>query len=99
MSEVKPKRSAEDQAAMDYVYAIRRRDFKAADKLIPKMKFSACSLMSGKKLFGADFIRKYGYNTEEADKKYGPDWLDRDDGPPALPSFRNRKTEPHDGGR
>ena len=88
MSEVEPKRSEEDQAFMDYVYAIRRRDFEAADKLIPKMKFPACHLMAGKKLFGAEFIRKYGYNTEEADKKYGPDWLDRDDGPPALPSFR-----------
>ena len=98
MSEVEPKRSEEDQAFMDYVYAIRRRDFEAADKLIPKMKFPACHLMAGKKLFGAEFIRKYGYNTEEADKKYGPDWLDRDDGPPALPSFRVRKTEPHDGG-
>ena len=88
MSEVEPKRSEEDQAFMDYVYAIRRRDFEAADKLIPKMKFPACHLMAGKKLFGAEFIRKYGYNTEEADKKYGPGWLDRDDGPPALPSFR-----------
>ncbi len=85
MSEVEPKRSEEDQAVMDYVYAIRRRDLEEADKLVRKIKFPACCLMAGKKLFGADFMRENGYDTEEADKRFGPDWLDRDDGPPFFP--------------
>ena len=34
-----------------------------------------------KKTFGADHVRKHGYNTEKADKVYGPGWLDHDDGP------------------
>ena len=34
-------------------------------------------LMVGKKVFGAEFIRKMGYRTDNADREYGNDWLDK----------------------
>ena len=55
-----------------------------AKPFIRKIKFPACSLMATKKLFGADYIRKEGLNTEEADAKYGPGWLDEDHGEPEI---------------
>ena len=45
---------------------------------------SAEGLMGLKKLFGADYIRREGLITENADKKFGSDWLDKDHGPPTL---------------
>ena len=80
MSEAKPTWTEEErQASRDYVDAVARRDFESAAQIVRKMKFPACHLMAGKKLFGADFIRERGYNTELADAEYGPDWLDRED--------------------
>ena len=87
MSEATQKLTEEQQLTDDFLVAVRQRDFEEIDRLMRKMKFPACCLMSGKKLFGAGFIRENGYNTEEADKKYGPGWLDRDDGPPMFPHW------------
>jgi hypothetical protein len=36
----------------------------------------AYSLMGMKIILGADFIRKWGFRTEEAEAEYGKDWLD-----------------------
>ena len=36
----------------------------------------AYSLKSLKRWRGADFIRKLGFDTREADEAYGPDWLE-----------------------
>ena len=71
----------EDQMDLlaEFIDAVGRDDDKRADELRPKIKFAACSLMATKKLFGADYIRRRGYNTEKADAKYGPGWLDRED--------------------
>ena len=71
----------EDQMDLiaEMIDALGRKDRKKAAELRPKIKFTAESLMAGKKLFGADFIRKRGYNTENADAKYGPGWLDSED--------------------
>ena len=70
-----------------WVAALNRGNRVEADRLHRKLKMSAEGLMAGKKLFGADYIRQEGYNTENADKKYGSDWLDKDDGPPILTRF------------
>ena len=67
--------------AREYMDALRRKDRKAADRILPRVKFEACSLKATKRLFGADYIRRRGYNTEKADREFGPDWLDHDDGP------------------
>ena len=63
----------------DFLAARKREDWEEVDKLVRKMQFPACHLMAGKKLFGADFIRKCGYDTTRADEVYGPGWLDREE--------------------
>ena len=71
---------AEDRKlTWDFLDARRRGDWEEVDRLVRKMQFPACCLMAGKKLFGADFIRKRGYDTTLADKAYGPGWLDREE--------------------
>ena len=71
--------------ADEYGDALRRKDWEAADRILPRVKFEACSLKATKRLFGADYIRRRGYNTEKADREFGPDWLDHDDGPAFFP--------------
>ena len=41
------------------------------------VKSPAHSLAVMKKWYGADFIRKWGFDTSTADKAYGPDWLEK----------------------
>ena len=64
--------------------ALERGDREEAKRIFRKVPLEASTLMAGKKLFGADYIRKRGYNTEKADAKYGSDWLEKDDGPPEI---------------
>ena len=66
---------------VEYVHAITR-DEKRADELQRKIIFPSFILKSTKRLMGADYIRKEGYNTVDADLVYGPGWLDEDDGGP-----------------
>ena len=65
----------------EYVPAITR-DRKRAAELQRKIIFPSFILKSTKRLMGADYIRKEGYNTVDADLVYGPGWLDEDDGGP-----------------
>ena len=65
--------------AREYGDALRRGDREEADRILPRVKFEACSLKATKRIFGADYIRRKGYNTEKADKEFGPGWLDRED--------------------
>ena len=57
--------------------AFDRGDAEAIAKYDRLIKLAPSSLMSMKKLCGADYIRKKGFNTEYADAQYGPGWLDR----------------------
>ena len=70
-----------------WIDALGRGDKEEAKRIYRKIKVSAESLMATKKLFGADYIREEGLNTENADIKYGPGWLDRDDGIPLMDRF------------
>ena len=63
--------------AIEFVRALRRKDKEEMDRLRPKVKLEAESLMLFKNEYGAEFVRSRGYNTEKADKKYGPGWLDQ----------------------
>ena len=56
-----------------------RGDDDAALEHAKKIRFTPGSLLATKKNFGANHIRKMGFNTELADRFLGPDWLDRDD--------------------
>ena len=67
----------EKQAMDDLVAAISRGDMAARDRAVKKVRFLPSSLMAMKKVFGAEFIREAGLNTDLADKFYGPGWLDR----------------------
>ena len=61
-----------------------RGDLEEADRLFRKIPFDAPTLMAFKKLYGAGYIRRKGFNTEKADARYGADWLDKDTGPPII---------------
>ncbi|SOD98560.1 hypothetical protein [Caenispirillum bisanense] len=53
-------------------------DEEAAWQWLALAELPAHSLMSAKKLNGADWVRAKGLRTETAEKVYGKDWLDRD---------------------
>ena len=63
----------------EFLEALRTGDEEKKAEYRKKIKYEASSLMAMKKTFGADHVRKHGYNTEKADKVYGPGWLDRED--------------------
>jgi len=69
---------------MDFVYlcesqeARRANDMKASWAWMARAAIPAHSLMRLKQSRGAQFIREFGFNTINADEKYGPGWLDRD---------------------
>ena len=73
----------QDRLMEEYADAIIR-DSEEADEILPKLVWPAFILKATKKLHGADFIRKKGYNTVDADLVYGPGWLDVDDGGPEI---------------
>ena len=70
---------AEVDTALEFARALMRKDKEETDRLRRLVKFEAESLMLFKNEYGAEFVRSRGYNTEKADKKYGPGWLDRED--------------------
>ena len=45
-------------------------------ELWPKIPLLPAQLKRLKKEHGADYIRKMGFNTERADREFGPGWLD-----------------------
>jgi len=69
---------------MDFVYlcesqeAQRANDMNASWAWMALAAIPAHSLMFLKNSRGAQFIRELGFNTVNADEKYGPGWLDRD---------------------
>ena len=54
-----------------------RGDLDEARRLEKQFAPQAEVLMNAKLVGGADFVRETGWDTRHADKKYGPDWLDR----------------------
>ncbi len=75
-SKYEPLDEEEQQAMRDMSNAMDRNDKEAQRKLWPKIKAMPHSLKAAKKLLGADYIRQKGFNTELADKEFGPGWLD-----------------------
>lgn len=65
------------QAVRDFNASIKRGD-DDWKKHFKKLRVPAHAIKATKEMMGADFIREY-YNTELADKEYGPGWLDRED--------------------
>jgi len=69
---------------MDFVYlcesqeARRANDMKSSWAWMALAAIPAHTLMFLKNRRGAQFIREFGFNTINADEKYGPGWLDRD---------------------
>ena len=74
----------QDDLSEEYIDAIVGRDSKKVAELQRKIIFPSFILKALKKLNGADYIRKEGYNTVDADLVYGPGWLDVDDGGPEI---------------
>lgn len=57
--------------------AIQRGDEAEENRLMGQMIYPAESLLVLKELLGADWIRTMGLRTDEADRVFGKDWLDR----------------------
>jgi len=51
-------------------------DEEASNQWLALAEIPAHALMACKKSAGADFIRSLGLNTADADRVYGPGWLD-----------------------
>lgn len=73
-----PLDASDKQALNDYGDAVGRGDHAAAHQAVRRIKGDPVTLRVLKERLGADFIREMGFNTELADKEYGPGWLDRD---------------------
>ena len=54
-----------------------REDWDAMRKLTRKLEPPADVLLRAKLMGGADFVRRAGYITRLAEKKYGKDWLEK----------------------
>ena len=75
-----PDIDEEERAALDLISeAINNRDIETVRECMAIIKIPPYCLLAAKECHGADYIRDSGYNTERADKLYGPDWLNRDD--------------------
>jgi hypothetical protein len=57
--------------------AIQRGDDAEEQRLMSQMIYPAASLLVLKEFLGADWIRAMGLRTDEADRAFGKDWLDR----------------------
>ena len=68
----------------EYLEALSQQDRQRASEILPGIIAPSYVLKSIKRLRGADYIRKMGYNTTDADLVYGPGWLDVDDGGPDI---------------
>jgi len=53
-------------------------DWDSSWRWFAKVDIPAHSLMFMKRNRGADFIRKWGFKTEEAEQVYGADWLEKE---------------------
>jgi len=78
------KEALMSEGGMDLVYLAESQE---ADKFgdaaaswawLALSELPAHSLMRLKKSRGAQFIREMGFNTTNAEKRYGVDWLDRE---------------------
>ena len=80
---------AEQQALQfEFLAAIRARDEEKTDEIERRIIYSSFILKAIKKIRGADYIRRVGLNTVDADLVYGPGWLDEDDGGPSSQYYR-----------
>ena len=75
----------EQQNLMRELVRAVTQDRNKVDELQRKVIFPSFILKTEKLLMGADYIRKKGLNTIDADLAYGPGWLDEDDGGPTSP--------------
>jgi len=68
--------------SQDAIYAVESMaaehagDEEASDQWLALAEIPAYALMACKKREGAEYIRAKGYNTADADRVYGPGWLD-----------------------
>ena len=80
---------AEQQALQfEFLAAIRARDEEKTDEIERRMIYPSFILKGIKEIRGANYIRRVGLNTTDADLVYGPGWLDEDDGIPSSQYFK-----------
>ena len=75
-SKYPPMTAEEVEAAMALCDCIAGKSDVPETELWPKVRLLPVSLRLLKERHGADYIRELGYNTELADREYGPGWLD-----------------------
>lgn len=77
-SEVDLARFAANDAVLPELFdAIIRGDEAEEIRLMAQVIYPAESLLTLKDMLGADWIRSMGIRTDEADRLFGKDWLDR----------------------
>ena len=76
---------AEQQALQfEFMDAIKARDEEKRDEIRRRLIYPSFILKGIKEIMGANYIRRTGINTVDADLVYGPGWLDEDDGGPLV---------------
>ena len=80
---------AEQQALQfEIMDAVKARDREKVEEIERRMIYPSFILKGIKKIRGADYIRRVGLNTVDADLVYGPGWLDEDDGGPLVDYYK-----------
>ena len=69
----------QDEVMKHLLDAFERDDEAAINEWSRRLEPPADALVAAKRSGGADFIRKRGYITRLAEKKYGKDWLEKSD--------------------
>lgn len=66
---------------LDRLFEARARGDEAAEtRCFQQLIFPADALLAVKETRGADWVRRQGIRTDDADRVFGPGWLDRDVG-------------------
>jgi Recombinase. len=73
------ERFAPNDELLDKLFdAEKRGDEAAAEEIRRQILYPAETLLAIKETRGADWLRRRGWRLDEAERKYGKDWLDRD---------------------
>ena len=71
-----PVDEEEGRAISAVIDSVMGRSDVPQSELWPKIRLLPGTLKLYKEWHGADYIREKGFNTELADKEFGPGWLD-----------------------
>ena len=74
----------QEDLQLEIIDAVKARDREKVEEIERRMIYPSFILKGIKEIRGANYIRRVGLNTVDADLVYGPGWLDEDDGGPLV---------------